>query len=260
MKETYTPLSVFIIAKDEADRIGPTVESVIDWADEVIVVDSGSTDDTREIAAKTGARVLQNDWRGYGPQKQFAESQCCHQWLLNIDADEPVTDALKDEIIYLLQSGRIADNDCWRIHIDNVYPHENKPASWAFSYNQIRLYDRQKAGFAASTVHDSVIPGNGARVGQLKAPIAHRSFRSLSAQTIKLNHYTDMLVDDLEERGRKLPKWRLLTEFPFAFLKAYVIRRYALYGFWGFVLAMDYANFRFMRVAKHYERQLKKQP
>ena len=85
------PLSVFIIAVNEADRIALTINSVRDWADEVIVIDSGSTDDTVAVAESHGARVVFNEWNGYGPQKVFGETLCRNDWLLNLDADEEVT-------------------------------------------------------------------------------------------------------------------------------------------------------------------------
>ena len=89
------PISCFIIARDEEQRIGRTIRSVIDWVDEVILIDSGSTDKTVEIANALGARTLFNKWPGYGPQKRFAEEQCSHDWVLNLDADEVVTQALQ---------------------------------------------------------------------------------------------------------------------------------------------------------------------
>lgn len=92
------PLSVFIIAQDEADRIVPTIESVIEWVDEVIVIDSGSKDGTVDKAAAAGARVIYNPWPGYGAQKRFGEDHCRNSWVLNIDADERVTPELAKEI------------------------------------------------------------------------------------------------------------------------------------------------------------------
>src|SRR3712207_9123950 len=92
------PLSVFIIAHDEADRIGDTIRAVRDLTDDLLVVDSGSTDGTQAAAEALGARVIFNPWPGYGPQKRFAEDRCRHDWLLNLDADEPVPPAPKAEI------------------------------------------------------------------------------------------------------------------------------------------------------------------
>ena len=99
------PISVFIIAQDEADRIPLTIRSVIDWVDEVLVIDSGSSDDTVAVSEKLGAMVVFNAWKGYGPQKVYGEKLCKNDWVLNLDADEEITDALRDEIIALFESG-----------------------------------------------------------------------------------------------------------------------------------------------------------
>lgn len=250
------PLSVFIIAKDEADRIERAISSVTGWVEEVIVIDSGSTDGTQQKAEALGAKVIHNEWPGYGPQKRFGEDQCRNDWLLNIDADEEITPALKDEIIQLVESGRYASKDHWRIMIRDVFAHEEGPAPWAYGYHQIRLYDRRKGRFSESTVHDTVRPEPGATGGDLSAPMAHRSIRSLEFQVGKYNRYSDMQVADMRNRGRRIGRARLLFEFPVAFFKAYLVRKYFRYGWWGFILAMNYAHARFLRIAKAYEAEL----
>ncbi|MEO0923404.1 MAG: glycosyltransferase family 2 protein [Pseudomonadota bacterium] len=249
-------LSGFIISKDEADRIVETIVSIRDFCDEIIVVDSGSTDDTVAVSKAAGARVVHQDFLGYGPQKRFAEDLCKHDWVLNVDADEPMTKEAQEEIAGLLQSGKVEDFDCWIIRRRDVYPHEDEPASWAYYHDQIRLYDRRKSRFAESTVHDSVIAGQGATVGRLKGVLGHRSHRDINFQVTKFNRYAEMQVADLIARGRRLPRWRLLTEFPLSFLKAYFIRRHFLYGFWGFSISISYAYSRFLRVAKFHEAEL----
>ncbi|SHL40696.1 glycosyltransferase family 2 protein [Roseibium suaedae] len=251
------PLSVFIIAKNEADRIGKSIQSVIGWADEVIVIDSGSTDGTPEVASSLGARVIHNDWLGYGPQKRFGEDQCRNDWILNIDADEEVTPGLASEIRALMTSdGHLAAGG-WRIMIRDIYAHETAPAPWAYGYHQIRLYDRRQGRFSESSVHDTVRPNEGTVLKNLSGIMAHRSIRSLEFQVGKYNRYSDMQVADMQKRGRKLPRWRLLSEFPGAFLKAYVVRKYWRYGWWGLILSINYGHARFLRVAKAYEAELK---
>ena len=256
MANAAISLSVFIIAKDEADRIGEAIASVVSLCDEVIVVDSGSNDDTVAVAKAAGAEVTHQDFLGYGPQKRFAEKLCKNDWVLNIDADEPLTKAAQDEVKALCESGDVTRFACWRIPIKTVYPHEKEPAPWAFNYNQIRLYDRRLSGFKDSTVHDAVLPGEGTTVGQLKGAIAHRSHRDINFQVGKFNRYAEMQVSDLKARGRRLSKWRLITEFPLSFLKAYFIRRHFLYGLWGVSLSVSYAYSRFLRVAKFHEAEL----
>lgn len=254
------PLSVFIIAKNEADRIGKSIQSVADWVDEVIVIDSGSSDGTPEAARSFGAKVVHNDWPGYGPQKRFGEDQCRNDWLLNIDADEEVTPELAEEIRQLMGSGRHTSAGGWRIMIRDLYAHETAPAPWAYGYHQIRLYDRRQGRFSDSTVHDTVRPSEGTRLADLSGMIAHRSIRSLEFQVGKYNRYSDMQVADMRKRGRRLPRWRLLTEFPGAFLKAYIVRQYWRYGWWGLILAVNYGHARFLRVAKAYEAELTTKP
>ena len=249
-------LSVFIIAKDEADRIGRTIESVRDLASEIIVIDSGSTDSTCSVAEELGAKVIHNDWPGYGPQKRFGEDQCQHDWLLNLDADEEVTPELAQEIRQRFESGQHTEADGWRIMIRDVYAHEARPAPWAYGYHQIRLYDRRKGRFSTSTVHDTVRPEQGAVIKSLSGIMAHRSIRSLEFQVGKYNRYSDMQVADMASKGRQMPRWRLLTEFPAGFLKSYFLRKYWRYGWWGLVLSVNYAHARFLRVAKSYEAQL----
>lgn len=250
------PLSVFIIAKDEADRLPRAIKSVIGWVDEVVVIDSGSRDDTVKVAEDLGARVIFNEWPGYGPQKRYGEDQCRNDWLLNIDADEEITPGLRGEIEGLFQSGRYKHANHWRIMIRDVFAHEDEPAPWAYGYHQIRLYDRTKGRFSESTVHDTVRPQPGTREANLDHPMAHRSIRDLSFQVGKYNRYSDMQVADMRERGRTLPRLRLLTEFPISFLKAYLVRKYFRYGWWGVILATNYAHARFLRVAKAYEAEL----
>lgn len=92
------PLSIFIITRNEADRLPRTLAAIRTLSDDIVVVDSGSTDDTVALAAAAGARTLHRDWEGYGPQKRFAEEQCRHPWLLNLDADEWIPPHLADEI------------------------------------------------------------------------------------------------------------------------------------------------------------------
>src|SRR2546430_15878071 len=124
------PLSVYIIALNEVDRIGSTINAVIDWADEVIVVDSGSSDGTAEFARSLGARVVQHPWKGFGRQRRFSESLCNNDWVLGIDADECVTPQLKNEITALFHSGG-PKLVAYGMPILIVYPGKSKPRRFA---------------------------------------------------------------------------------------------------------------------------------
>ena len=248
------PLSVFIVAQDEADRIGDTIRAVRDLTDDLVVVDSGSTDGTQAVAEALGARVIHNPWPGYGPQKRFAEDRCRHLWLLNLDADEVVPPALGDEIRALFAAGE-PPLSAYRIGIAEIFPGEGAPHPWAFTLRPVRLYRRDKGRYSASLVHDRVDLDPGVKAGRLKGVIHHFSVRSLGDQLDKLNRYSDQQARDLELRGVEIPTWRLYFELPANFLKAYVGRRHFVRGAYGFLTAMNYAISRHLRVAKNYERR-----
>lgn len=251
------PLSVFIIARDEADRIGRTIEAVRHLSDDILVVDSGSTDGTQEVAAALGARVVHHDWPGYGPQKRFAEELCRHDWLLNIDADEVIPPDLASEIASLFDAPG-PQADAYRIRIAELFPGESAPHRFAYALSPVRLYRKDRGRYSPSPVHDRVELVAGARVAQLKGTVHHYSVRSLGEQMDKLNAYSDAQADDLDARGVSVSIFRLVAEFPANFIKAYIGRRHALRGIYGFMTAMNFAFYRYLRVAKHWERRLRR--
>jgi len=248
------PISVFIIAKNEADRIGETIRAIRDLTDDLIVVDSGSTDGTQAIAEELGARVIFNEWPGYGPQKRFAEDQCRHDWLLNLDADEVVSPKLASEIKALFAHGE-PPCQAYGIRIAEIFPVEHAPHPMTYTLAPVRLYRKDFGRYSPSIVHDRVDLKPGTKVATLKGLVHHRSVRSLGDQLAKLNRYSDQQAVDLEIRGVSIPTWRIFFELPAAFLKAYVGRRHALRGTYGFLTAMNYAISRHLRVAKHYEKK-----
>jgi glycosyltransferase involved in cell wall biosynthesis len=248
------PFSIFIIAMNEVDRLGATLEAAAGLSDDVVVVDSGSLDGTQDLARRYGARVLHHAWIGYGPQKRFAEDQCRHDWVLNLDADEVLSPRLVQEIRRLFEAPG-PQHDAYTLRIAEVFPGENDPHPWAYVLEPVRLYKRSLGRYNPSPVHDRVDLNAGARVGHLKGLVHHFSVRSLGEQMAKLNAYSDAQVDDLIARGKVIPAWRLLTEFPLSYAKALVLRRHFLRGLYGHATAMNYAFSRHLRVAKFIERQ-----
>lgn len=249
------PLSIFIIAKNEADRLPRTLASVSGLSPDVVVVDSGSSDDTIAVAEALGARVLYHAFSGYGPQKRYAEEQCTQPWLLNLDADEVLPTELVDEIRALFAGGE-PSHDAFTLKIAEVFPGEGTPHAWAYRLMPVRLYRRDKGRYRDSPVHDRVELQAGTRVGHLRGTALHFSVRSLGDQIGKLNAYTDQQVADLAARGKRVASIRLWLEFPAAFLKAYVLRRHFVRGRYGFMTAMNFGFYRWLRVAKAMERQM----
>ena len=254
------PVSVFIIAKNEEDRIGHSIRSVRDWVDEVIVIDSGSTDNTVALSKELGASVVYNEWQGYGSQKIFGESLCHNNWILNIDADEAVDTSLKSSIEMLFSQAEIP---CKAYHLNiKIMPnYAKKPGKFAPSNDPIRLYDKRYAGFKSSTVHDSVVmkEGHTQKAGKLEGIVIHRCFRSLSHAVEKINFYSSMQAEDMLSRGKNPSLLRLLIEPFFAFFKAYILRRYWLLGASGYVESIVYSFARTLRLAKAREAFQRKQ-
>ena len=247
------PISAFIIAHNEADRIPHTLNSLRGWVEEIIVIDSGSTDDTVQVAESLGARVVFNPWKGYGPQKVFGETLCRNEWLLNLDADEEITPELRAEIVaHFAHPGTLPHAFAFRIMM--FFRFEKKLPRIAAGTVQTRLYHRTQAGFRDSAVHDSVVLHSGGPVITLRAPVLHRSFRSHAHTVEKINRYSTMQAEDMFKKGRNPSALTLLFTPPVAFLKAYVQRRYMFYGVEGFIQSVIYAFARTLKMMKTREK------
>lgn len=245
-------ISVFIITKNEADRIAPVIKAVQKIADEILVIDSGSSDKTVEIAEALGAKTFYNKWQGYGPQKVYGESLCKNKWILNIDADEEVMPELVEEIIDLFSKNNQNQFIGYKIKIVNKFAGEKKPKKWAYYYNQLRLYNKDYCGFKDSTIHDSVVVkiGNQSRIGQLKNIIAHQSFRSIAHWIEKINSYSQMQAEDAFKKGKNISILKITITPFFAFFKGYFIRRYFIYGANGIAYSIIFALGRFLKLVK----------
>ncbi len=246
------PISVFIIARNEVDRIARPILSVRDWADEVLVIDSGSTDGTIALAEQLGARVVHHVWNGYGPQKRFGEHECRHDWVLNLDADEEVDEALSAAIRATFDNGG-PQPPCaaFRLFWKMVHYADDGPRRLAPTRSFIRLYDRRRASFRNSIVHDSVVVGEGGEVRDLDSGIVlHRSFRSLQHFHDKLTEYAVWQARDMVERGRRPSALRTFAEPAISFFRIYVVRRYFVYGRDGLAMARLYSQVRKERLVR----------
>lgn len=243
------PLSVFVITRNEEARIGRTLAALA-WADQVVVVDSGSTDATREIARAAGAEVHERAWEGYGQQKAFAESLCRHDWLLNVDADEVVTPALAAEIAELIDAG--PPPGAYLVRILNVYPGRDRPRWLADDYNVVRFYHRAVARYRAHELFDRV--ETDVAPGQLRGPLHHFALLSWAHFVEKENRYSTYAADTAAPRSRPALLLRLPFELPLAFLRFYALRRHFTGGWQGYMFALSAAFARTLRVAKMLER------
>jgi glycosyltransferase involved in cell wall biosynthesis len=243
-------VSVTIITFNEAEHIAAAIDSA-SWADEVIVVDSGSTDDTVRIAERKGARVSTRAWTGYVDQKNHAATLAAHDWIFSLDADERIPPPLASEIRSLLQSEptrrayrvpRVAFHLGRWIRTTDFYP----------DY-QTRLYDRRVARWQGQHVHESVRVDGGP--GQLTNDLQHYSFRDLSDHVARLNQYAALAARQMHEAGRRASAADLLIYPPAAFLRNYILRRGLLDGGAGLVISIVNSYGVFLKFAKLWELQ-----
>ena len=243
-------ISAYIVTLNEEKRLGKTLQALKKVADEIFVIDSGSTDKTQEIVEKYGAKFLFHKWKNISAQKHYGQELCHNDWVLSLDADEVLSPELIAEIKEKMKKPTA---DAYRIKICDMLPGDKKPRLFAKTYNQVRLYNRKKNNMPDDLTNDRVVVGEGAVVEQLESKVFHYSYISLTQTWFKLNMYTDELVKTAVEQGRKYSKLRLYTEFPRQFLVYYFKKRYFLYGTCGFWMATTYAYFRFLKIAKWFE-------
>jgi glycosyltransferase involved in cell wall biosynthesis len=250
------PVSVFIIAKNEEARIKKSIQSVSKWAAEVIVIDSGSDDNTVALSESLGARVIYNKWEGYVAQKVFGEQQCKYNWILNIDADEEVSVELAAEIKSLFINGE-PQYKAYICRMVIVHRFDKKCRKFAPETNSIRFYHIAYAGFKygdlTSFCHDSVILNFSVAnntTGRLKQPILHRSLNSITQAVEKANFYSSLQAQELFNSNRCPTMIRIFFEPVLWFFKAYFLRRYFVFGFNGVVDSYIFAFTRMVRLAK----------
>ena len=240
------PISCFIIAQDESDRITNTIKSVIDFVDEVIVIDSGSTDGTQDLAKQLGCKVFFNTWNGYGPQKRFGEDCTRNEWLLNLDADEYLSDEIKSEILQTFDNNN--DNyNFFSMKVTPIYPNWKRPRLFSASHQCVRLYNKRFGRFSNSPVHDSVQTNN-SKVFYFKNHIYHNSVRSFKHLIEKEKSYIQLQSKTLKNKNKIFLFFRIFVEFPLAFIKYYIIRRHFTGALTGLITAIILAYYRWKRV------------
>ncbi|MBP1605238.1 MAG: transferase 2, rSAM/selenodomain-associated [Acidobacteria bacterium] len=241
-------LSVVIIAKNEAAHIEAALESVA-WADETIVVDAESTDDTVARARRFTSRVVVRPWEGYGAQKNHGASIATHDWILSIDADERVSPALALEIRRVLTEG--ADSRGYRMpRVAWFLGRWFRTTDWYPDY-QLRLYDRRAGRWSGREVHESVqLEGP---VGYLKAELQHYPFRDLSHYLEKIDRYSTLAARQLDREGHVPRGIDVLVYPPAAFIRNYLLRGGIRDGVPGFVVSVLGAYYVFLKFAKLWE-------
>ena len=245
-------ISCVIITHNEEERIAKTLESAA-WCDEIIVVDSGSTDKTIDICRQYGCRVEHRNFNGFGEQKQFAVSLTSNNWILSIDADEVVTTELKEEILTLLSKKNICCQGYW-IPITLVFLNQKFNYGTESKNFKPRLFNKIFCNFNSNKVHEHVEMKE--PTGKLKGEILHYSYKNLHHYFEKFNIYTSLSAERLQNNSTKKKKNRFIIFIclPFTFLKHYIIRGNILNGFAGFVWSMLSSFYQFVKYVKSREK------
>jgi glycosyltransferase involved in cell wall biosynthesis len=250
------PISAYIRTKNEERLIGEVIPAALQVADEVVLIDSGSTDRTIEIAEALGARVVREQWHGWGKQKRIAEDACKHNWLLDLDADELVTPELAAEIRALFANG---EPPCpiYQMMMATAPP---VGEVW-LNYNLVdrrKLYDKRVIRIPDHAMDDQFkVPAN-LRVGHLRGRLLHRSFTSLEQLEAKFTRHAVSSARDSKLKPLWLVCLRLLFGKPFYFLNQYLRRGLWRAGWYGFSVANVAAHGRWLRDALMLEIHLRK--
>jgi len=238
-------ISATIITCNEERSIARAIES-LRCSDEILVVDSGSVDRTVELASKLGARVVEAGWRGYASQKNFAAEQAAHDWILSLDADEALSEALEAEIWQLKKSG--PERDAYTVPRLAQYLGRWILHSGWHPDRKVRLYDRRKARWVGEFVHERVQTAG--RVGHLQANLLHFTCSSLSEHLKTLDRYTTLAAQELVAQKQEIGWWNLTFDPAWTFLRTYVFQLGFLDGFEGLTIAHMAAVYTYLKYAK----------
>lgn len=246
-------ISVFIIAKNEADNLKLSLPKLY-WCDDIILINDNSTDDTVAIAEHFGCKVYNRAFDGFGTQKQFAVSKTSHQWVLNIDADEVLSNELIEEILKLnLNSTNIAG---YTIPIRHVFLGKVFLHGKESKFYHLRLFNKNFGNFDDAKVHEKV-KLNGA-VKPFENVVLHYSYKDLKHYFEKFNHYTSIGALKLKEKGKQRNLIFTFASFPFYFIKHYLIYANILNGKAGFIWSYLNALYHVVKYLKLHELNSKK--
>ncbi|HEX9971690.1 MAG TPA: glycosyltransferase family 2 protein [bacterium] len=241
-------LSVTIITKNEQHNIERCLKSV-QWADEIVVVDDGSTDRTPEICRQYTPKVIHSDWLGFGLLKQLAVNSATHDWIFSIDSDEEVSELLKNKILNILENPQL---NGFRIKRDSFYLGKKiRHCGWDRDY-QLRLFNRKFGNFNDKQVHESVsISGT---VGRIEEPMFHYTYPTVQSHIEKMNRYSELGLELLTKKKKTASIGSAVVRGLAKFIKMYFLQRGFLDGKIGFVLCYNSAFGVYLKYLKLWEK------
>ena len=248
-------ISATIITFNEEANIREACESVA-WADEIVVVDSQSTDQTAQLASQSGARVISREWPGFAAQKQFASDVASHDWIFSLDADERVSDQLRASIDALCTkpSDQLADG--YLISRRSFYQGRWIAGGGWYPDRQLRLFKKSRGRWAGKHIHESVKMSSGARIEKLVGDILHYSVRDAAHHHRMIGErYAPLAARQMFEAGRRSSPLKIATAAPAAFLRSYLLKGGFRDGLAGFSIASFAAHHAFLKQLLLWEMQ-----
>ena len=244
-------ISVYIIAYNEAEKVTATIESAR-WADEVVLIDSWSTDGTPEIATRLGAKVVQVDFKGFGDLRNQAIAACTHEWIFSLDADERCTPEVQAEIRQIVNQKDAADA-YWVPRRNFFMGRWIQHSGWYPNYRQPQLFRKGCMGYDQKEVHENYILNSSKPIGHIKNAIWQFPFKNMSEVLHKANRYSSLGAQRIADR--KLSMGTALSHGLWAFVKHYIFKLGFLDGWAGFVIAFGNFEGTFYRYVKALEIQ-----
>lgn len=238
------PLSVVIITKNESHIIGNTLQSLEGVTDNIVIVDSGSTDDTVFICKQFGASVIETGWDGYGPNKNKGIAAANHNWILNLDADEAIDEELK---AFLLMQDLGDDNIVYEAHFKNFFCGKHiRYGEWSGD-KHIRFFNRTKIKWNDAAVHESLILSAGTRIRQLKGNILHYTSNSIDDHISKAIAYAKLNAEKYFRQNKRAGFFKLRMAPGWTFFQHYIFRLGFLDGWEGYFIAKTTAWYTFLK-------------
>lgn len=242
-----TPISAIIITYNVEDRIERTLQSV-EWCDEIVVVDSGSTDATLDICRKYGCKLFHKRFEGFGEQKQHAADVAQNHWILCIDSDETVTPGLREEIENIF-SGAEPGFAAYRLPRSMIFM--GRTIRSEYKKPNLMLFDRRKGKYDGAKVHEKIIVDG--KVGTLKGEILHYSYADIEEYFVKFNRYTSLAAEELHKKGKSRHPFIIALRVRLDFARLYVLKGNFLSGFPGYLWSLFSAMYPAVKYAKAYE-------
>jgi glycosyltransferase involved in cell wall biosynthesis len=250
-------ITATIITFNEESNIKAACKSVA-WADEIVVVDSNSTDATRELAAALGARVITNAWPGFGAQKQFAVEHAKHEWIFSLDADERVSEELKKSIEKLRQLPETQLADGYEIARRTFYQQRWIRGGGWYPDRQLRLFKKSRGRWKERHIHESVAMNSGARVEKLNGDLLHYTSPSAAHHHRMIGErYAPLAARQMFEEGRRTSMLGVASAGPAAFIRSLIFKGGLRDGFAGFTIASFAAHHAFLKHLMLWEKQQK---